>query len=275
MVTGCGLNKKLRKGRVMAGQEYFPANDKGREEREWEEKDRESRELKITENTGLVYSIIRRFAGRGCEMEDLFQIGMMGLIKAVDNFDGNFQVKFSTYAVPLITGEIKRYLRDNSVLHVSRTLKENGWKAKKAAEELAMKLGRDATLEEIAAATEMKAEDIVMAMEANAGVESLYRPTFGTDGKEFSLMDRIADGEGAGSSADFREGDLEKEKILDRMLLRQLLSELEPREKRLIHLRYFEERTQAEAAEELGVSQVQVSRLEKRILEKMKKRAEA
>lgn len=254
----------------MAGQENFPANDKFEEERGEKERKREEREKKITENTGLVYSIIRRFAGRGCEMEDLFQIGMMGLIKAVDNFDDSFQVKFSTYAVPLITGEIKRYLRDNSVLHVSRTLKENGWKAKKAAEELAAKLGRDATLEEIAAATEMKAEDIVMAMDANAGVESLYRPTYGKDGKELSLIERISEENNAVISED-----LEKEKILDRMLLRQLLSELKPRERLLIKLRYFEECTQAEVAEELGVSQVQISRLEKKILGKMKSRVES
>ena len=204
-------------------------------------------------------------------MEDLFQIGMMGLIKAVDNFDDSFQVKFSTYAVPLITGEIKRYLRDNnSVLHVSRTLKENGWKAKKAADELALKLGRDATLEEIAAATEMKTEDIVMAMDANAGVESLYRTTYGKDGKELSLIERISEGNNTIMSSE----DLEKEKILDRMVLRQLLSELKPRERLLIKLRYFEECTQAEIAEELGVSQVQISRLEKKILEKMKSKIE-
>lgn len=253
----------------MAEQVNFPANDKVKEEH-----NKEDREQKITENTGLVYSIIRRFSGRGCEMEDLFQIGMMGLIKAVDHFDDSFQVKFSTYAVPLITGEIKRYLRDNSVIHVSRTLKENGWKAKKAAEELAVKLGRDATLEEIAAATELKTEDIVVALEANAGVESLYRPTYGKDGKELSLMEQISEGEGIRNGQTVNGQDLEKEKILDRMLLRQLLSELEPREKLLIKLRYFEECTQAEAAEELGVSQVQVSRLEKRILGKMKKRAD-
>ena len=251
----------------MAGQENFPANDKKKEKHG----NKEEREKKITENTGLVYSIIRRFLGRGCEMEDLFQIGMMGLIKAVDNFDDSSQVKFSTYAVPLITGEIKRYLRDNnSVLHVSRTLKENGWKAKKAADELALKLGRDATLEEIAAATEMKTEDIVMAMDANAGVESLYRTTYGKDGKELSLIERISEGNNTIMSCE----DLEKEKILDRMVLRQLLSELKPRERLLIKLRYFEECTQAEIAEELGVSQVQISRLEKKILEKMKSKIE-
>lgn len=249
----------------MAGYEKIPANDKRREEHRWEE---EERERKITENTGLVYSIIRRFAGRGCEMEDLFQIGMMGLIKAVDNFDEGFAVKFSTYAVPLITGEIKRYLRDSSMLHVSRTLKENGWKAKKAAEDLAVKLGREATLEEIAAAAELAPEEIVMAMEANAGVESLCRPVCGRDGKEVSLMDQISEGEACG------QRDEEKEKLLDRMLLLQLLSVLKPRERKLIHMRYFLEYTQAETAQELGISQVQVSRLEKRILGEMRKRAE-
>jgi len=223
------------------------------------------REQKITENTGLVYAMIRRFMGRGCEMEDLFQIGMMGLIKAVDNFSEEYGVKFSTYAVPLITGEIKRYLRDNSMLHISRSLKENGWKAKKAADELALKLGREATLEEIAAATELKTEEIVMAMEANAGVESLYRPVFGKDGKESSLLEQIGDGRQETSHFD-----PEKEKILNRLLLKELLQTLGERERRLIRLRYFQEKTQTETAAELGVSQVQVSRLEKKVLMKLR-----
>ncbi len=252
----------------MAGYEKFPANDKNRAEQEAGKERKENRERKITENMGLVYSIIRRFAGRGCEMDDLFQIGMMGLIKAADNFDESFGVKFSTYAVPLITGEIKRYLRDSSMLHVSRTLKENGWKAKKAASELSAKLGREATLEEIAAASELAAEDVVMALEANAGVESLYRPVCGKDGNEMSLLEQISEEKNSPGE------DKEKEKILNRMLLEQLLKELEPRERKLIHLRYFLEYTQMETAQELAISQVQVSRLEKKILKKMKTRAE-
>lgn len=270
----------------MKEMEKIPANDKMDEVRKGEENREESerkadRERRITENTGLVYSIIRRFAGRGCEMEDLFQIGMIGLIKAVDNFDDSFQVKFSTYAVPLITGEIKRFLRDNSVLHVSRSLKENGWKAKKAAEELALKLGREATLEELAAATELDAEELVIALEANLGVESLQKPVFGKDGKEVSLMEQIGDESGglvngvSGSGFSGNGwGDWEKEKVLNRMVLRQVLEGLEPREKKLIRMRYFLECTQAEIAVELGVSQVQVSRLERKILGKMKGRLE-
>lgn len=253
----------------MAGYENIPANDKHWEEREEERKVK--RENKIIENTGLVYSIIRRFAGRGCEMEDLFQIGMMGLIKAVDHFDENFEVKFSTYAVPLITGEIKRYLRDNSVLHVSRTLKENGWKARKAAEELSFTLGREATLEEIAAAAELSAEDVVIAWEANAGVESLYRPVCGEDGKQRNLMDQIAE---QGNQGNFALEDTEKEKILNKMLLRQILETLKPRERKLIHMRYFLEYTQMETAEKLSISQVQVSRLERKILTKLRMQAE-
>jgi len=247
----------------MAEMDIISAKDKEREAQE--ERKRLERERKITENTGLVYSMVRRFTGRGCEMEDLFQIGMMGLIKAVDHFNEDYEVKFSTYAVPLITGEIKRYLRDNTPLHVSRSLKENGWKAKKAADELALKFGREATLQEIAAATELKADEIIMAMEANAGVESLYRPICGKDGKESSLMEQLAD-----SREETATSDPEKEKVLDRMLLKGLLKILTDRERLLIRLRYFEERTQTETAVQLGVSQVQVSRLEKKVLQKLR-----
>ena len=134
--------------------------------------DKTARDQVITENVGLVWSTVRRFLGRGYEADDLFQIGSIGLMKAIDKFDNSFEVKFSTYAVPIIAGEIKRFLRDDGMIKVSRSLKENGWKVRQAMEQLAHQLGRDATLEEIASATELTIEDIVMAMEANVEVES-------------------------------------------------------------------------------------------------------
>ena len=153
--------------------------------------DKEARDRLVMENMGLIWSIVRRFSGRGYELEDLFQIGSIGLLKAIDKFDTNYDVKFSTYAVPMIQGEIKRFLRDDGMVKVSRTLKENGWKIKKAAEQLAFQLGRDATLEEIAATTELSVEDIIMAMEANEEVESIYRTVYQGDGNEIYLLDKI------------------------------------------------------------------------------------
>ena len=222
--------------------------------------DKAAREQVISENVGLVWSIVRRFLGRGQEADDLFQIGVIGLMKAVDKFDMNFEVKFSTYAVPMISGEIKRYLRDNnSLIKMSRSVKENGWKVKQAKEQLAIALGRDATMEEIAAATELSIEDIVMAIEANSEIESIYQTVYQGDGNEIYLVDRIP------------EKRDETEKLLDRMTIHQLLDLLEEDERRLIQYRYFEEKTQTAAAELLGISQVQVSRLEKKILLKMRK----
>lgn len=219
---------------------------------------KEARERLITENMGLVWSIVRRFANRGYELEDLSQIGSIGLIKAIDKFDLSFDVKFSTYAVPMITGEIKRFLRDDGMVKVSRTLKEHGWKVKQASERLSHKLGRDATLEEIAADTEFTVEEIVMAMEANVEVESIYKSVYQSDGNEIYLVDKIPE----------RSDD--NEKLLNRMLLEQLMESLEEKERKLITLRYFQDKTQTEVAKRLGISQVQVSRMEKRILVRMR-----
>lgn len=224
--------------------------------------DKEARDRLVTENMGLIWSIVRRFSGRGYELEDLFQIGSIGLLKAIDKFDTNYEVKFSTYAVPMIQGEIKRFLRDDGMVKVSRTLKENGWKVKKAAEQLAFQLGRDATLEEIAATTELSVEDIIMAMEANEEVESIYRTVYQGDGNEIYLLDKIESRE---------DGSLgQTESLLNHMMIEQLLEELSEEEKKLIILRYFKEKTQTEVARELGISQVQVSRLEKKILLRMR-----
>lgn len=220
--------------------------------------DKLAREQVIKDNMALVYSIVKRFIGRGYELEDLAQIGAIGLIKAVDNFNLNFDVKFSTYAVPMITGEIKRFLRDDGMVKVSRSLKENGFRIRREAERLAGELGREATLEELSAATELKKEDIVMALEAANEVESLHKTVFQKEGSEISLMDRIPS---------FVN---ESEEVVNKLLLQQLLKELEQKERRLIELRYFEEKTQTQVAEILNMNQVQVSRMEKKILKNMR-----
>ncbi len=220
--------------------------------------DKLAREQVIKDNMPLVYSIVRRFAGRGCDLEDLAQIGAIGLIKAVDNFNLDYDVKFSTYAVPLITGEIKRFLRDDGMVKVSRSLRENGWKVKKAAERLAADLGREATLEELSAATALEKGDIVMALEAGNEVESLHKTIYQKEGSEISLLERIPD-----------QRD-ESETVVNHMLLEQLLLELEEKERELIELRYFQDKTQTQVAEILHMSQVQVSRTEKRILMEMR-----
>ncbi len=220
--------------------------------------DKAARDRIVQENVGLIWSIVRRYKGRGCEMEDLFQIGCIGMLKAIDKFDLSYEVQFSTYAVSLIAGEIKRFLRDDGMVKVSRTLKENGWKIRQATERLTQKLGRDATIEEIAAATDLSSEDIVMAMEANVEVESIYKSVYVSDGNEICLVDRLPE-----------EKDL-NEKMLNQMLLKQLLEELNDNEKQLIEMRYFHEMTQMQVAKVLGVSQVQISRMEKKILLKLR-----
>lgn len=220
--------------------------------------DRQAREQLITENVGLVWSMVRRFLGRGCEAEDLFQIGTIGLIKAIDKFDVSFDVKFSTYAVPMISGEIKRFLRDDGMIKVSRTLKENNMKLRASGERLSVKFGRDATLEEIAEDTGLSMEDIVLAMEACTEVESLSKPVNRGDGTEGTLAERLPGNEDA------------TEQIVNHMVMKQLLQELKEEERELINLRYFQNKTQTEIAGILGVSQVQVSRLEKKILQRMR-----
>ena len=222
--------------------------------------DKMAREQVIKQNMPLVYSIVRRFAGRGHDLEDLGQIGSIGLIKAVDNFNLDYEVKFSTYAVPLITGEIKRFLRDDGMVKVSRTLKENGFRVRREAEILAGKLGREATLEELSAATELKREDIIMALEAGNEVESLHKTVYQKEGSEISLMDRIP------SEKD------ESEAVLNRLILEQLMEELEDRERRLIELRYFHDKTQMQVADILEMNQVKVSRMEKKILRSMRQK---
>lgn len=223
--------------------------------------DKEAREVLIEKNLGLVHHIVKRFLNRGVDAEDLFQIGCIGLMKAIDKFNLAFDVKFSTYAVPMISGEIKRFLRDDGMMKVSRGLKENGWKIKKAREQYQHEKGKEPALREVAEMTGLTVEEVVMAMDAGAEVESIYRSVYQSDGNEIYLADQIASGSN------------EREKLLNHMLLSQLLSELEGEDKELILLRYFQGKTQVDVAERLGISQVQVSRLEKRILRRMRERA--
>ncbi len=223
--------------------------------------DKEAREQLVKSNLGLVWSIVRRFDNRGHEMEDLFQIGSIGLMKAIDKFDTTFGVRFSTYAVPMITGEIKRFLRDDGMIKVSRSLKESAARIKGVEAQLMKELGREVTLKEVSGATGIAMEEIVMALEANVEVESIYRSVYQADGKETCLADRLPEKEDR------------NEELLDQMLLGQLLKTLEGMERELIMQRYFQDKTQAQVAAALGISQVQVSRLEKKILLRLRRLA--
>ncbi len=237
----------------------------------------EAREVLIEKNLGLVHHIVRRFSGRGYDPEDLFQIGTIGLMKAIDKFDLKLGLQFSTYAVPMITGEIKRFLRDDGPVKISRTIKENGLKVKLARQKLQAREGREPTLQEIMAETGLSSEDAVMAMEASIEVESIYSAVYQDDGSEVYLVDKVV--RGANSSVGssmvgvFDSEDTEKEQLLNHMLLKQLLETLEPSERKLISMRYFQNKTQMEIAGILGISQVQVSRLEKKILLRLRERA--
>lgn len=216
--------------------------------------DKEARDALVTENMGLIWSIVRRFSGRGYEPEDLFQIGSIGLIKAIDQFDLGKEVKLSTYAVPMITGEIRRFLRDDGMIKVSRPLKELSMKAKTAREKLQYTLGREPTIEEVAGEIGASREEVAASIEAGAEVESIYRPINREDEGNGCLMEQIP------------VEDLEGERLLDRMVLAELIRSLNETERRIIIGRYFENKTQTAIAKELAISQVQVSRLEKKIL---------
>ncbi|MCI8432923.1 MAG: SigB/SigF/SigG family RNA polymerase sigma factor [Lachnospiraceae bacterium] len=239
--------------------------------------EKDAREVLIEKNLGLVHHIVRRFSGRGYDPEDLFQIGTIGLMKAIDKFDLKLGLQFSTYAVPMITGEIKRFLRDDGPVKISRTIKENGLKVKLARQKLQAREGREPTLQEIMAETGLSSEDAVMAMEASIEVESIYSAVYQDDGSEVYLVDKVV--RGANSSVGssmvgvFDSEDTEKEQLLNHMLLKQLLETLEPSERKLISMRYFQNKTQMEIAGILGISQVQVSRLEKKILLRLRERA--
>ena len=232
--------------------------------RQAQDGDKNARDTFISENLGLVHAIVRRFEKRGHDREELFQIGCIGLMKAIDNFDLTLNLAFSTYAVPMITGEIRRFLRDDGMVKISRSLKENGYKVSQAKEALSKKLGREASLQEIAEYTQLSPEEIVMAVEANREVESIYQPVCGSEGDEILLIDQI------GAEKNIYE-EPEKEAVLNEIVVGQLLLSLEDRERKIITLRYFENKTQCEVAAILHMTQVQVSRLERKTLQKLRK----
>ena len=222
--------------------------------------DEEARAQLVEENAGLVWCIVKRFYNRGAEAEDLFQVGNIGLLKAIDKFDMSYEVKFSTYAVPMISGEIKRFLRDDGMIKVSRSLKELAYKAYLCQERLQEALGREPTITEIAEYLEVDREELTMALDASGDIESLHKPIYQKEGQEIRLMDKLPEKEGG------------EEKILNHMLLQQLLEYLNKDERQLIYLRYFANQTQSQVGQELGISQVQVSRLEKKILKRLRER---
>lgn len=213
----------------------------------------------ISGNLRLVLSIIQRFTGRRENMDDLFQVGCIGLVKAVDNFNIEMDVKFSTYAVPMIIGEIRRYLRDNNAIRISRSVRDLAYRSLQAREELIASQEKEPTVEEIAARLGEKKEAVMHAMEAIVEPISLYEPVYNDNGDALYLMDQLADSSG---------GD---EMWLENIVLKEALDRLNERERKIINLRFFRNKTQMEIADEIGISQAQVSRLEKATLEKIRK----
>ena len=220
--------------------------------------DKRAREILTENNMGLVHSIARRFQNRGVEMEDLIQIGCIGLLKAIDKFDTSYDVRFSTYAVPMITGEIKRFLRDDGMVKVSRSLKETVAKAYTVREELFLKEGKEPRMEEIARELGITREELVLAMDSQGQVESLQKTIYQSDGNEISLEDKLPLEEN------------QQEMVVNRMFLEQALGTLDRKERELIYLRFFQDRTQSSIAQQMGMSQVQVSRMEKKILNRLR-----
>lgn len=221
--------------------------------------DKESENYIVTQNLGLVRSVVKRFINRGCEYDDLMQIGSIGLLKAIQKFDSSYNVKFSTYAIPMIIGEIKRFLRDDGMIKISRNLKEIAAKANVYKELIEKNSGREPTISELAAELDITKEDLIMAIDSQNAAQSLYDVIYQDDGTPVLLIDKIQLEE----SQDLG--------IIERMALKEVMSTLEPRERQIIVLRYFKEMTQCQVADVLGVSQVQISRIEKKILEKLKK----
>jgi len=227
-----------------------------------QEGDNTAAEQLIKENSGLVWSVVKKFTKRGYEPDDLYQIGAIGLLKCIRKFDASYDVKFSTYAIPMIIGEIKRFLRDDGLIKISRPMKELATKARYIQEQLTAKLGRQPTINELAAEIGTEVEDLVIAMEAGLDVESLHATIYQGDGSPIYLIDKVAqnfDG---------------SEKAITVMALKQLIGRLKPKERQVIILRYFQDKTQMEVAKAIGVSQVQVSRIEKKVLISLKEALE-
>lgn len=220
--------------------------------------DKEARNILVEENMGLVHSIVRRFLNRGVEAEDLIQIGSLGLLKAIDKFDLSYNVKFSTYAVPMITGEIKRFLRDDGMVKVSRSLKESAMKAYAFREKFLESKGREPSLNEISEELGIEMEELVLALESGSQIESLQRTIYQSDGSSIALEDKLPQEQN------------QEEGVLNKILLEQILGALDARERELLYLRFFMDKTQTWVAQKMGMSQVQVSRLEKKILKRLR-----
>jgi len=217
--------------------------------------DKEARDLLVENNLRLVWSVVQRFINRGYDPDDLFQIGSIGLIKSIDKFDLSYDVRFSTYAVPMIIGEIQRFIRDDGSVKVSRSLKEVGNKVRKKKDELTKSLGRSPSVHEIAEALDITSEEVVHAEEASKSPHSIHETVFENDGDPITLLDQIAD---------------QDTKWFEKISLQDAIRTLSERERLIVYLRYYKDKTQTEVAERLGISQVQVSRLEKKILKEMK-----
>lgn len=220
--------------------------------------DENALEKLVKENIGLIWSVARRFIGRGVENDDLYQLGAMGLVKAIKKFDLSYDVKLSTYAVPMICGEIKRYLRDDGLIKISRGIKETAFRVMKAKEGFFSMYNKEPTIEELSEYTGIAGEDILVALNSMREIESIDRKIETEKGREMYVIDTIPD------STD------KSENIIDRILLREKIKGLEKREQDIIKMRYIEEMTQTQVAETIGVSQVQISRLEKKILKKLR-----
>jgi RNA polymerase sporulation-specific sigma factor len=218
--------------------------------------DQDARDTIVNRNTRLVWSVVQRFLNRGYEPDDLYQIGCIGLIKSVDKFDLSYDVKFSTYAVPMIIGEIQRFLRDDGTVKVSRSLKETANKIRKMKDELSKTLGRVPTVAEIAEKLEIAPEEVVFAQEASRSLSSIHETVYENDGDPITLLDQIAD--------------QSENKWFDKIALKEAIRHLNERERLIVYLRYYKDQTQSEVANRLGISQVQVSRLEKKILQQIK-----
>lgn len=222
--------------------------------------DSAAQETLVVRNTALVKSIVKKFLNRGVEFDDLMQIGSLGLIKAIKGYDPSFDVRFSTYAVPMIAGEIKRFLRDDGIIKVSRSLREKSFEIFNVKERMKDELKREPTIDELAQKLQMSPEDIVFAMEAVRSPISIYEPAFDDDNSKTLLIDTMSE-----------HNDNE---MIDSILLKEMIHKLDPKERQLIMLRFYSDKTQMEIAEVLGVSQVQVSRLITKTINKLKKSVE-
>ena len=219
--------------------------------------DKQARDELINGNLRLVLSVIQRFSNRGENMDDLFQVGVIGLIKAIDNFNLDLDVRFSTYAVPMCIGEIRRYLRDDNAVRVSRSMRDTAYKAMQVKEKLTNEYGKEPTVEQIANELGMKKSDVVLALEAIVEPVSLYEPVYSDGGDTIYVMDQVGD---SNTDSD----------CIYEIMIKDELKNLEPREHRILYMRFMQGKTQMETAEEIGISQAQVSRLEKNALRRIK-----